>query len=82
MSIPLHPSPTHPPAHPAKCSQLGDLEIALGDAVLLAADEDDESAPLALVQAMWQTSDGAHTQGMVDRLCWELHNISLGCLPA
>jgi DNA (cytosine-5)-methyltransferase 1 len=39
-------------------AKLGDLEIALGDAVQLTAEEDDESAPLALVQAMWQTADG------------------------
>lgn len=39
--------------------QVGDLEVALGDAVLLAAEDEDEVPALALVQAMWQTSDGA-----------------------
>ena len=43
----------HPPP------QLGDFEVALGDAVLLTAEDDDEAAPLALVQALWQTADGA-----------------------
>jgi hypothetical protein len=33
--------------------------VALGDAVLLAAEDDDEAPLLALVQAMWQTADGA-----------------------
>jgi hypothetical protein len=39
--------------------QLGDLEVGLGDGVLLAAKDGDDVAPLGLVQAMWQTSDGA-----------------------
>lgn len=43
--------------------QLGDLEIALGDAVALSPEDDDDeeadgAAPLALVQAMWQAADG------------------------
>ena len=33
--------------------------------MLLAAEEDDEGAPLALVQAMWQTADG---KGLLDVL--------------
>lgn len=46
-------------------AKLGDVEIALGDAVLLAADEDENeeegsaAPPLALVQALWQGADGS-----------------------
>lgn len=44
-------------------AKLGDLEIALGDAVALSPEDDDDeeadgAAPLALVQAMWQAADG------------------------
>lgn len=56
---------------------MADAEIALGDAVLLRAedDEDEEDAaeegpaelPLGLVQAMWQTSDGERGAGWVVR---------------
>ena len=52
------PTPSPAASSPFRCRQLGDLEVALGDAVLLAAEDDDEAAPLALVQAMWQTADG------------------------
>ena len=59
--------PPSPPSLPAAADaasllptlQVGEVQVALGDAVLLAAEEDDEGAPLALVQAMWQTADGA-----------------------
>ncbi|PSC75867.1 DNA (cytosine-5)-methyltransferase 1-like [Micractinium conductrix] len=40
-------------------AKLGDFEIALGDAVELSAEDDEEAAPLALVQAMWQNADGS-----------------------
>ncbi len=52
-----------PKHHSLPALQLGDLEIALGDAVVLSPEDDeeeeaDDAAPLALVQAMWQTADG------------------------
>ena len=70
--------------------QIADAEIAVGDAVLLAAEEDEEVAHLALVQAMWQTADGALPAGCPPGCllpCWLcslpvcLHRLQSGHFP-
>lgn len=66
-SCSLPPPLPHLTTHPLP-PQLGDSEVALGDAVLLAPEEDEETGPLALVQAMWQAADGTPPPRAAGRL--------------
>ena len=78
MRAPKHCTPTGHASHAAhahhstrgtRTPQVGDLEIALGDTVLLApeAEEEEEeecaSQSMGMVQAMWQTASGERWAG-------------------